>query len=115
MAKRKPKDLVRGMGRRIQSLRKQRGLTQIELAEAVDLGAKYLGEVERGGRDIRISTLGRIASRLNVSPDDLLRAEDQDVIIAEIEKHLHGRDDATRAHVLRVLKEILLLLDTAAG
>jgi transcriptional regulator with XRE-family HTH domain len=37
--------------------RKQKGLTQSELAQLMQLGQSYLSQVERGKHDIRTSTL----------------------------------------------------------
>jgi transcriptional regulator with XRE-family HTH domain len=49
------------IGEAIRSRRKKAGFTQEELAEAVDLNPKYIGEIERGEKIISIEALLRIA------------------------------------------------------
>jgi transcriptional regulator with XRE-family HTH domain len=36
------------LGKRIRALRKQKGMSQEQLAEQVGMSGKYLGEIERG-------------------------------------------------------------------
>ncbi len=42
--------------------RKKAGLTQEKLAELADLNPKYIGEIERGMKNISVDALMRIAS-----------------------------------------------------
>jgi transcriptional regulator with XRE-family HTH domain len=53
--------------------RKNAGLTQEKLAEAVDLNPKYLGEIERGEKIISIEALLRIAKALKISIQEFFR------------------------------------------
>ncbi len=50
-------DLLTSLGGRIRKLRKQRGWTQIELAEKVGLDRSFIADVERGKRNISILNL----------------------------------------------------------
>lgn len=54
------------IGDAIRFQRKNAGLTQEKLAEAVDLNPKYLGEIERGEKIISIEALLRIAKAVKV-------------------------------------------------
>lgn len=54
-------DLLRRIGLNLRSLRRQRGLTQEEVAERAGFTAKYISEIERGHRNPPIDTLARIA------------------------------------------------------
>ena len=54
------------IGDTIRFQRKNAGLTQEKLAEAVDLNSKYLGEIERGEKIISIEALLRIAKAVKV-------------------------------------------------
>ena len=56
----------RQIGEAIRFYRKNAGLTQEKLAEAVDLNPKYLGEIERGEKIISIEALLRIAKAVKV-------------------------------------------------
>lgn len=60
-------------GKRLGDLRKQRGLTQEQLAEAVDLHRTYIGFIEQGKRNPSIANVHRIAKHLKVNMSDLFR------------------------------------------
>ena len=65
-----PKDQV---GQNIRANRKQQGLTQEELAHRAGLHPVELSRAERGTRDLRISTVAKIARGLGIEAADLLR------------------------------------------
>lgn len=50
------------MAEAIRLYRKKASLTQEELAELADLNPKYIGEIERGMKNISVDTLMRIAA-----------------------------------------------------
>ena len=58
------------IGEAIRLYRKNAGLTQEKLAEAVELNPKYLGEIERGEKIISIEALLRIAKAVKVPIKD---------------------------------------------
>ena len=64
-------------GRTVRRLRENRGLSQEKLAELAGLHRTYIGDVERGTRNIALVNMNRIAKALGTS---LSR------IIAEMEK-----------------------------
>ncbi|MGI5224238.1 helix-turn-helix domain-containing protein [Actinoallomurus sp. CA-142502] len=68
------------LGRRIQGLRHDRGLTLQQLAEAADVSVGMLSSVERGQKAPTIVVLARIADGLGVSLADLV-AEPEDTRI----------------------------------
>lgn len=55
----------------IKIFRNLRGMTQNQLAEAVNINAVYLSQIETGKRTGSINTLTAIATALNVAVDDL--------------------------------------------
>ncbi|AIW42386.1 helix-turn-helix domain-containing protein [Paenibacillus polymyxa] len=59
------------VGARIKMLRTQMGLSQVELAERAKSQDTYIGEIERGNRNISLKMLAKIADALEVSVDDL--------------------------------------------
>ncbi len=61
------------LGQKIKRLRKERILTQVELAVIVDISPVYLGFIENGRRLPSIKTLGRIAKALKTSTSELLK------------------------------------------
>jgi transcriptional regulator with XRE-family HTH domain len=46
-------------------------LSQRELAARAGIGEKHLGEIERGLRDPRLSTLLRLLDALDLGPDEI--------------------------------------------
>jgi transcriptional regulator with XRE-family HTH domain len=61
------------IGRNIRALRKKADLTQEALADRSDMHLVEIGRAERGVRDLRVSTVARIAKGLQVPAADLLR------------------------------------------
>lgn len=61
----------------IRNLRKQRGLTQLQLAAASGLGRAFINQVERGHCSVTLETIGALAGALGVRPQVLIgrRAE----------------------------------------
>ena len=61
------------------------GLTQAQLAEAVDISDTYMGSIERGERSLTLDTLVRLVNRLGVTVDYLLAdsVSDSDANIME--------------------------------
>lgn len=76
---RKPgKRLTKLLSANLRSLRKARGLSQEQLAERSGLHRTYIGSVERGERNVTLSSLEALGKALGVSVPDLLtpRAHD---------------------------------------
>lgn len=61
------------LGKRIRNERLLMGMTQEQLAEAVDVSATYIGYIERGERSATIEKLILIANTLHVTIDYLLQ------------------------------------------
>jgi transcriptional regulator with XRE-family HTH domain len=61
------------VGRTIAETRLSRGLTQEALAHAVDMHPVEISRLERGTRDLRLTTIVRVAEGLGIPPMDLLR------------------------------------------
>lgn len=63
----------RAFGDAIRALRDERGLTQEALADLCGLTTNYVGDAERGERNISIRALWQLADGLNVPASQLLR------------------------------------------
>ena len=102
-------DLKR-LGLRIRDLRRKRKLTQDELSELSGMNGKHLGEVERGGINISIQNLGKIAESLGVPLLVLLDVEHQktkDELCQEIVKILDEADYGQVQLIHRVINDIV--------
>jgi transcriptional regulator with XRE-family HTH domain len=60
------------LGRNVRRLRRQKGLTQEELAFEAEIDLTYMGGIERGKRNPSLLVMGRIADALSVSLTKLL-------------------------------------------
>jgi transcriptional regulator with XRE-family HTH domain len=61
------------LGKRIASARKQRGLSQEELATASDLDRSHIGYLEQGRRRPTVSTLYKISRALHISLEQMFK------------------------------------------
>lgn len=71
------------VGRRIRTTRESGGLTLHELALLSGVSSPALSLIENGKRDIRLTSLFRIAGALRVGAGDLLEERSADVPIAD--------------------------------
>ena len=60
------------IGRRIRTIRKQKGLSQEQLAEMIDMSTVHVSHIETANTKFSLPTLINIANALNVSTDMLL-------------------------------------------
>ena len=63
------------LGAKIKEVRIERKMTQETLAEKADIGAMYLGEIERGVKMPTVRVFVKIIEALQVSADYILRNE----------------------------------------
>ena len=64
--------LIKEIGQRVQSRRRQLRLTQDELAERANLSSQYVGCVESGLKGLREETIIKLSKALQVSADYIL-------------------------------------------
>jgi len=65
--------LPQKLGENVRDARKERGWTQEDLSAKTDLAVVQISRIERGKREIRLSTLIRLLDGLEIPPDVLLR------------------------------------------
>ena len=66
------KDYFKSLGSRIAQLRKGHGLTQVQLAEALEISQQVVASYEIGRRRVPVSMLPDLARALAVDLDELL-------------------------------------------
>jgi transcriptional regulator with XRE-family HTH domain len=69
----KERQVLQRFGSRVRELRKARGWTQEELAEAADLHENYVSRLETGNQEPGLFVILRLCSALRVSVDELVR------------------------------------------
>jgi transcriptional regulator, XRE family len=60
-------------GARVRARRRELGLSQEALAEGSELHWTFIGQVERGQRDLSLHNILRVARVLDVDPGELVR------------------------------------------
>lgn len=87
-------DQAKLFGKRLKALRKSRKLSQAQLAEKIDVGAKFLGDLETARRSPSFETIVSIAKELDVRLYDLFYFEkdldDPKVLRRRLEALLNG-------------------------
>lgn len=68
--------LAKFVGERIRHYRNLRGLTQEQLAEALETQGTYIGRVERGEQNLQLQTLEKIADALHIDVYALFEQSD---------------------------------------
>jgi transcriptional regulator with XRE-family HTH domain len=61
------------IGQRVRKFREDRGITQEDLAYKIDISSSYMGQLERGERNLNVDKILKIARALKVDPGDLLK------------------------------------------
>lgn len=97
------------LGENIRKCRVQRGLTQLELADAAGFGEEHCKQVEYGNKALSIYNLCAVAKVLNVSTDYLLFGSTKE---SELENIFHLLDDMSVKQLEYVEKMILLFRET---
>lgn len=108
--------LPEAVGNRIRELRKAKGWTQEQLAEAAGLHYSYIGGVERGDRNISLETLEKIMTGLQVLADELFKFEEDSAYRRALDEHitLIGSQDAEQIKSLtKINREILISIENA--
>lgn len=67
------RDICTRFGQRIRTLRKERGWTQVYLAEHTGLGSVYISQLEHGKKEPGLRTIEILALGFELTPAELFR------------------------------------------
>jgi len=70
------RDYAKLIGENIRTLRRDRGLSQEQLALRAEINASYMGQVERGEKNPTIDVLGKISQALQIPLEKLVHIEE---------------------------------------
>jgi len=103
------KPLAKVIGNNIANRRRELGLTQMALAERLDIGQDALSRMEKGIISPKIARLRDFAAVLECSVPSLFREHDDDMnsCLAELAEHLLPLEQQKRDAVIRALREIV--------
>lgn len=62
------------------------GLSQQDLADESDLHRTYISDIERGARNLTVTTLGRVAYALDTSPSKLFKQAEGRVLSSALSR-----------------------------
>ncbi|WP_063565986.1 helix-turn-helix transcriptional regulator [Paenibacillus sp. O199] len=106
--------ILKLVGARIKVLRKDKGLSQEALGEKGGFHFTYIGQVERGEKNVSLINLGKIAEALDVNVSQLfayvndeIELTDTDIMIQEIVDMLRDASLDNIQLSRNILKEIL--------
>lgn len=77
---------LKAIGRRIRFQREQMHLTREELAEKLEVSAKFCADIEYGMKGMSMTTLNRLSEILNLSTDYILKGN-RDIRVEKAENH----------------------------
>ena len=106
------------VGKNIKNLREKKSLTQEKLAEDVELTTAYIGQVERGERNLTLENLIKVANRLGVTVDYLLSDSidaDRDTAVMQLSQLLNGRTLNEKEMAVSLIKTLFSHLDRDSG
>lgn len=87
-------DLPDILAANIRRLRRERGLSQEELAHRSGIDRSYVGQIERARHKATVVTLGKVAKALAVLPGDLLVLPSGHPYLSELATAQHSDDGA---------------------
>ena len=99
------------IGNKLYETRKNKGLTQAEVAEKAELSDRTYADIERGSTNMRLETLLKICNALNITPNDILvidndiKITEQDIV--EIVKNCSNNEKETALKLLSVYVDSL--------
>ncbi|MBR1753009.1 MAG: helix-turn-helix transcriptional regulator [Ruminococcus sp.] len=93
-------------GSRIWKLRKERGLTREKLAEMADISVQFLADIEKGRKNMTVTTLRKLSSALMVTTDYIVNGtiNDENTLI-DLCKSIPNSKQRQAAKLIRVFIE----------
>ncbi|WP_294480818.1 helix-turn-helix transcriptional regulator [uncultured Ruminococcus sp.] len=90
------------------SIRKARGFTREQLAEKADISVQFLADIEKGRKNMAVTTLRKLSTALMVSADYIVNGtEKKENELSEIGKTLSPKRQKQTAELLRMFIDAL--------
>ena len=104
-------DFKKAFGEKLKRIRKNRGFTQEQLAEIIEIDPRNLSRIEVGTSFVKAETLEKLLKALNVTTEDLFATDhirSKDELIKEINKHLK---QASAKDLEKIFKMVIFFVD----
>ena len=98
---------LKEVGLRIRLQREKLNLSREKFAEIVSLSPFYIGQIERGDRNMSLETLVKISRTLNLSTDYILQGK---ILYMENIYALEAMEDNYKGEIDHEIKDLLYLL-----
>ena len=99
------------LGQRVRLLRRQRGLTQAQLAERVGVSDNFIGMIERGRGHPTLETINGVARALEIELHDLFQGQERpgstEEVVEELNRLLQGRPVDQAELILTIARAVL--------
>jgi len=104
------------LGKRLREFRQYRAMSQEQVAHIADITSAYLGQVERGTKNITVYTLGKVCTALNITLSEFFSTanannNDMDEVSNQILHQLHGKSKSEKQAVLKMIKLVFSMQD----
>ena len=106
------KNIVK-IGNKLFEIRKKRGLTQAQVAEAANLSDRTYADIERGNVNMRVETMLSICEALNVTPNDIFIDAEEEVLAEE--KIIEKLEQCTASERKNAMEILNVFLRTIRG
>ncbi len=106
-------DLTINIGEKIRHYRKERGFSQEELAYRASLHNTYIGQLERGEKNLTVESLAKVCAALDITLAEFFQgsASTPKMLSLEIEKIILLLENRSKNDQGRILNLIESLLD----
>jgi transcriptional regulator with XRE-family HTH domain len=103
-------EIKKSIGQKIRKLRKERGMTQADLAENTGLSNTFIAHIEIGDKICSLSSLEKIASALMTNSHSLLHPETNqaqyDVTKDKLIMYIMDRTEKEKETIYRIAKSL---------
>ena len=99
------------IGERIKLSREDRGITQEQLAEAIEVSPQYISDLERGVVGVSIPTLKRLCVHLGVSSDRILFDRKSEAFCVAMGEKCCSLSDSQQRMLLDIIDRFLAAVD----
>ena len=103
-------DIAKILGQRIRNYRTSKGLSQEKLAELAGCHPTYIGQVERGEKNVTVESIEKISAALKVSLSELFeklgKSGDEASVPLECYELILTKSKAEQKQILCILTEI---------
>lgn len=89
-------DFKKSFGEKLKRLRKNRGLTQEQLAEMIEIDPRNLSRIEVENSFVKAETMEKLLKALNVTTEELFsndHIKEPKELIADIDKYINSAKD----------------------